>query len=55
MSKTTVIFQGTKEEFERAKKTILKGVKVKAELQSCFYCNCQNNKYCGCSCHRLGN
>ncbi|KKN16143.1 hypothetical protein LCGC14_0978800 [marine sediment metagenome] len=50
---TTVTFQGTKQELEHAKKTILEGVKVRAKLQSCFYCNCQENKYCGCTCHKI--
>ena len=49
---TTVNFTGTTRELEQLKKTSLKGIKVNAKIESCFYCNCGNWKLCGCSCHR---
>lgn len=48
----TVNFTGTQEQLQKAKKTFLKGVKVKHKEVSCFYCNCLENSKCGCSCHR---
>ena len=43
-----VNFTGTQQQLQIAKKTFLKGVKVKHTEVSCFYCNCPNKSKCGC-------
>lgn len=50
----TVTFTGTTQQLTKAKKTYLSGVKIKHKQISCFYCNCNQPKLCGCSCHKRG-